>query len=91
MANRKGGFIGAYVPNHLKDSLRRRAAAEHRTLSQEITRILEEAVHGKGLPAGSVDRRNKETTPRRRATDPAPRRRAVDVSYVPSGKKDGDE
>jgi hypothetical protein len=91
MANRKGVFIGAYVPNHLKDSLRRRAAAEHRTLSQEITRILEEAVHGKGLPAGSVDRRNKETTPRRRATDPAPRRRAVDVSYVPSGNKGGDE
>ncbi len=53
MANRKGVFIGAYVPNHLKESLRRRAAAEHRTLSQEITRILEEAVHGRGLPPGS--------------------------------------
>ena len=48
MANRKGVFIGAYVPNELKESLRRRAAAEHRTLSQEITRILVEAVHGKG-------------------------------------------
>ncbi len=91
MANRKGVFIGAYVPNHLKESLRRRAAAEHRTLSQEITRILEEAVHGKGLPAGSIDRRDKETTPRRRATDPAPRRRAVDVSYVPGARKSGDE
>ena len=52
MANRKGVFIGAYVPNELKESLRRRAAGEHRTLSQEITRILVEAVHGKGLPAG---------------------------------------
>ncbi len=91
MANRKGVFIGAYVPNHLKESLRRRAAAEHRTLSQEITRILEEAVHGRGLPAGSVDRRNKETSPRRRAADPAPRRRAIDVAYVPSGNKAGDE
>jgi plasmid stability protein len=91
MANRKGVFIGAYVPNHLKESLKRRAAAEHRTLSQEITRILEEAVHGKGLPAGSVDRRNRETTPRRRATDPAPRRRSIDVAYAPTGKKDGDE
>ncbi len=90
MANRKGVFIGAYVPNHLKESLKRRAAAEHRTLSQEITRILEEAVDGRGLPAGSVDRRNKETTPRRRATDPAPRRRAIDVAYLPSGKS-GDE
>ena len=85
MANRKGVFIGAYVPNHLKESLRRRAAAEHRTLSQEITRILEEAVHGKGLPPGSVDRRNRESTPRRRTSDPAPRRRNVDVAYGKSG------
>ena len=61
MANRKGVFIGAYVPNELKDSLRRRAAADHRTLSQEITRILVEAVHGKGLPPGSVDRRTGNT------------------------------
>ncbi|MBA3351104.1 MAG: hypothetical protein H0U23_01535 [Blastocatellia bacterium] len=86
MANRKGVFIGAYVPNELKESLRRRAAAEHRTLSQEITRILVEAVHGKGLPAGSVDRRNTEITiPRRRATDPPTRRRAEDLPYIPPG------
>jgi plasmid stability protein len=87
MANRKGVFIGAYVPNELKESLRRRAAAEHRTLSQEITRILVEAVHGKGLPAGSVDRRSA-TVPRRRATDPPIRRRAEDLPYIaPEGKK----
>ncbi len=91
MANRKGVFIGAYVPNHLKESLRRRAAAEHRTLSQEITRILEEAVHGKGLPAGSIDRRAKESQPRRRSTDPAPRRRANDEAYSAGGSKSGDE
>ena len=90
MANRKGVFIGAYVPNHLKESLRRRAAAEHRTLSQEITRILEEAVHGRGLPAGSIDRRARESVPRRRATDAAPRRRAVDTSYIAPGEKSGD-
>jgi hypothetical protein len=83
MANRKGVFIGAYVPNELKESLRRRAAAEHRTLSQEITRILVEAVHGKGLPAGSVDRRGNTTIPRRRSTDPPIRRRAEDLPYVP--------
>ncbi len=82
MVNRKGVFIGAYVPNELKESLRRRAAAEHRTLSQEITRILVEAVHGKGLPTGSVDRRNNQTVPRRRATDPLPRRRAEDLPFV---------
>ena len=83
MVNRKGVFIGAYVPNELKESLRRRAAAEHRTLSQEITRILVEAVHGKGLPTGSVDRRNSNATiPRRRASDPQPRRRAEDLPYI---------
>jgi hypothetical protein len=91
MANRKGVFIGAYVPNHLKESLRRRAAAEHRTLSQEITRILEEAVHGRGLPAGSIDRRTRDSTPRRRATDPTPRRRNVDVTYTPGSGKSGDD
>jgi plasmid stability protein len=84
MANRKGVFIGAYVPNELKESLRRRAALEHRTLSQEITRILVEAVHGKGLPSGSVDRRNTgQSVPRRRATDPPERRRADDLPYIP--------
>jgi hypothetical protein len=88
MVNRKGVFIGAYVPNELKESLRRRAAAEHRTLSQEITRILVEAVHGKGLPTGSVDRRNTNTVPRRRATDPLPRRRAEDLPYVGTEKDD---
>lgn len=83
MANRKGVFIGAYVPNELKESLRRRAAAEHRTLSQEITRILVEAVHGKGLPAGSVDRRTTTPVPRRRGTDPLPRRRTEDLPFLP--------
>ncbi len=89
MSNRKGVFIGAYVPNELKESLRRRAAAEHRTLSQEITRILVEAVHGKGLPTGSVDRRSTNATiPRRRATDPPIRRRAEDLPYIgPEGEK----
>lgn len=87
MANRKGVFIGAYVPNELKESLRRRAAGEHRTLSQEITRILVEAVHGQGLPPGSVDRRNTTAVPRRRSTDPPIRRRADDLPYIPPDKK----
>lgn len=91
MANRKGVFIGAYVPNELKESLRRRAAAEHRTLSQEITRILTEAIHGRGLPPGSIDRRNLESSPRRRATDPVPRRRAGDVAYVTNERSTGDD
>jgi hypothetical protein len=91
MANRKGVFIGAYVPNELKESLRRRAAAEHRTLSQEITRILTEAIHGRGLPAGSIDRRAMESVPRRRSTDPAPRRRRNDVPYVSPEQGSGED
>lgn len=88
MVNRKGVFIGAYVPNELKESLRRRAAADHRTLSQEITRILTEAVHGQGLPVGSVDRRNTNSTvPRRRSTDPPQRRRAEDLPYIAPEEK----
>lgn len=87
MTNRKGVFIGAYVPNELKESLRRRAASEHRTLSQEITRILAEAVHGKALPTGSIDRRNNTMSiPRRRADDPTPRRRTEDLPYVANVK-----
>ncbi len=72
MANRKGVFIGAYVPNELKESLRRRAAGEHRTLSQEITRILTEAIHGRNLPPGSIDRRVPNSPSRRRGADPFP-------------------
>ena len=87
--NRKGVFIGAYVPLELKESLRRRAASEHRTLSQEITRILTEAVHGKGLPTGSIDRRQGTSPPRRRADDLYPRRRVDDVpAGLPQDKDD---
>jgi hypothetical protein len=91
MANRKGVFIGAYVPNELKESLRRLAAGEHRTLSQEITRILTEAIHGRSLPAGSIDRRTANSPARRRAVDPFPRRRKDDLGYSPDeGKRGGD-
>jgi outer membrane protein TolC len=54
MANRKGVFIGAYVPSELKKALQQRATSEHRTLSQEITRILEEAVKGPRLPPNFI-------------------------------------
>jgi hypothetical protein len=89
MANRKGVFIGAYVPNDLKESLRRKAAAEHRTLSQEITRILTEAVHGRSLPPGSIDRRAPKSPSRRRASDPFPRRRKDDLPYAAPEERRG--
>jgi hypothetical protein len=83
MVNRKGVFIGAYVPADLKNALQRRAAAEHRTLSQEITRILTEAIHGRALPPGAIDRRNTDSSgPRRRDSDPLPRRRSYDVPFI---------
>jgi hypothetical protein len=91
MANRKGVFIGAYVPNELKESLRRRAAAEHRTLSQEITRILTEAIHGRNLPPGSIDRRAANSPTRRRASDPFPRRRRDDLPYAPTEGRRGED
>lgn len=92
MANRKGVFIGAYVPSELKESLRRRAASEHRTLSQEITRILTEAIHGRSLPPGSIDRRVNTSPPRRRDIDPFPRRRKDDLPYsgTDGGGRSGD-
>ena len=91
MANRKGVFIGAYVPNDLKEALQQRAKAEHRTLSQEITRILEEAIKGKKLPPGTIDRRGGPSTPRRRATDPLPRRREHDLPLSSSEPSTGDD
>ena len=80
MANRKGVFIGAYVPADLKKALQQRAASEHRTLSQEITRILEEAVKGRRLPPGMPDRRRPGSPPRRRSSDPPERRRKDDLA-----------
>lgn len=91
MANRKGVFIGAYVPNQLKEALQQRARSEHRTLSQEITRILEEAIKGKRLPPGTIDRRTDTSGPRRRTTDPLPRRRENDVPYIPPGRNSGED
>jgi hypothetical protein len=79
MIARKGVFIGAYVPVELKESLQRHARREHRTLSQEITRILTESVHGQGLPPGTVDRRALGSPQRRRGSDPLPRRRTGDL------------
>jgi hypothetical protein len=85
MANRKGVFIGAYVPAELKRALQQRAVSEHRTLSQEITRILEEAVKGPRLPPNFVERRAPNQRPRRRDSDPLPRRRRDDLPG-PGGK-----
>ena len=54
------------------------------TLDADAGHGLVEAVHGQGLPAGSVDRRNtNQSIPRRRATDPPERRRAEDLPYIP--------
>ena len=44
MANRKGVFMGAYAPAELKEELQRVAKQEHRTLSQEMVKRLEESL-----------------------------------------------
>lgn len=74
---RKGVLIGAYVPPEMKEALKRRAQLQHRTLSQELIRILAEAL-GHPMP-GTPDRRGVDSAPRRRTTDPYPRRRTVDL------------
>jgi len=74
---RKGVLIGAYVPPEMKEALKRRAMLQHRTLSQELIRILAEAL-GQPVP-GTPDRRSDASTPRRRSTDPYPRRRTTDL------------
>ncbi len=80
MSKRKGVFIGAYVPKELKESLRRQAVEEYRTLSQEITRILVAAVKGKGLPAGNSGGHDPSAAiPRLRLTDPPFRHRVEDL------------
>lgn len=79
MASGKVVFIGAYVPREVKESLQRRARAEYRTLSQELTRILTEAIYGQDLPPGHIERRGLDSTPHRRQDDPMVRRRHDDL------------
>jgi hypothetical protein len=86
---RKGVLIGAYVPPEMKEALKRRSQLQHRTLSQELIRILAEAL-GQPIP-GSPDRRGQESTPRRRATDPYPRRRTIDFVPSPTREAYGDD
>lgn len=83
MANRKGVFIGAYVPPKLKEALQQRAAREYRTLSKQVELILEEAIKRDPLPPGFIDRPAPGSPTRRRQSDPLPRRRREEVLYVP--------
>ena len=86
--NRKGVFIGAYIPAELKESLQRRARADHRTLSQEITKILTEALYGVELPPGSPERHELGPALRRRDEDPWERRRINDLPVSSSEQGD---
>jgi hypothetical protein len=88
MGNHKKASID--VPSELKEELQQRARAEHRTLSQEITRILEEAIKGRRLPSGFIDRRAADSAPRRRAIDP-PGRRHDDPPLDPADANEEDE
>lgn len=86
---RKGVFIGAYIPGELKQSIERRAKAENRTLSQEVTKIPAAALHGGGAPPGSPDRRGPSSVPRRREEDPGGRRRINDLPVIPAEQREG--
>ena len=93
MADRKKAGKKALVEmsDDLKEALRQRAEADHCTLSQEITRILTEAIKGRGLPPDSVDQRAPDKSPRRRAGDPPERRRQDDLPLDSVGTSDEDE
>lgn len=68
------------MPAELKKLLKKRAKNAHRTLSKEVTHLLEYALRSEELPAGVLqDRRAPGQFPRRRATDPLPRRRRDDL------------
>ena len=72
MVNRKGVFIGAYVPRDLKETLQRRAAAEHLHSLSEIKRI-RGAVHAANFRPH--DRRRAPQSPPRAAPSSARQRR----------------
>lgn len=48
MANRKGLFVGFYVPAELKKRLQEVAGEEHRTLSAECTKRLVDSLRREG-------------------------------------------
>jgi plasmid stability protein len=54
MGIRQGVYLGAYVPIELKRRLKEQAAQAHRTLSQEVIRILTKAVYKKAVPFEEV-------------------------------------
>lgn len=54
MGYQQGTFLGCYVPDDLKARLRKRAAKAHRSLSQEVIRILTQAVYGRAVPFADV-------------------------------------
>jgi len=53
MANRRGEFVGAYVPSALKRDLEKAARDETRTVSQEIKRRLAISLYGTAEIPGS--------------------------------------
>ncbi len=50
MENPKDVFIGSYVPEELKKALREQAASNHRSLSQEMILLLEQAARAEEPP-----------------------------------------
>ena len=59
MGLRQGVYLGAYVPTELKKKLKQQAAQQHRTLSQEVIRILTKAVYKKAVPFEEVGKESR--------------------------------
>jgi hypothetical protein len=57
----QGRYFGCYMPEELKFKLKERAAKAHRSLSQEVIRILTKAVYKKAVPFEEVGKSTSES------------------------------
>ena len=89
MANRKGVFIGAYVPNELKESFTPTSGGgTSHTFAGNYTEFWSKRFTAKVCRPEALTAGNQTTTPRRRTTDPLPRRRSEDLPFTSGEKKD---
>jgi plasmid stability protein len=60
MGYQQGKYLGCYIPEDLKAKLKERAAKAHRSLSQEVIRILTKAIYKKAVPFGEVGKEQQK-------------------------------
>jgi hypothetical protein len=63
MGVRKGVYVGFWCPPEVKKSLQEIATSEHRSLSQELNRLVEEFVRKRREPVTTAARQVEEARP----------------------------